>query len=82
MVKVKGFSLNFCTASVVNFDRMKKQVRAFVKDKCSDSVVVTQPEIRRTLKHDVVTINTTKQYRVVYDKRRALNNFCSLPWGY
>jgi len=82
-IKVRGISLNNSTAKKVNFETLKRLVHQFVKEKETEEVCVVTSRIdvnRRD--RQVVTRNTEKKYRVVYDKRIVRDDFTTLPYGY
>ena len=78
--KVKGFTLNYQNAQRVNFDSMKDLVLNRPHDKIS---MVPQYQISRN-KRTAVVFNReqSKDYRVVYTKRRKINNIDTEPYGY
>lgn len=61
---------------------LQRMVLAFVKNGCKEEVEIVQRSILRTKEHKIVTRNTKKNYRVVYDKRRVLDDFTTVPYGY
>ena len=82
VVKCKGFSLRYSATSHINFARMRRQVRNFVKGK-DDPVAVYLQAIRRTKDHRIVSEVQRKIHRVVYKKRKlARESFRTLPFGY
>lgn len=77
--KVKGLTLNYQASKVVNFETML----SMVKGNAGAKVSITYPKkITREKGHVVVSRSMTKQYRVVYDKRRILPNLDTLPFGF
>ena len=83
-VKVCGFVLTTIVMKQLNFDNMRRMLFAFVKHGCKEEfVLVTVPRIERVaVTHQIVTKIVPKKYRVVYDKRVVLDNFCTVPFGY
>lgn len=82
VVKVKGFSLNFVASAAVNFKSLRKMVKNFVVNDTVDMVKVVQYQIARQKDHEIVTKTSSKNYRVVYDKRVVQQDFTSLPYGF
>jgi DNA polymerase type B, organellar and viral len=86
--KVKGITLNFSASKHVNFERMKELVRDRVEsngeqDGGGTSVVyVPQLLFRSNYFGEVSTATIHKKYQVVYDKRRVLPDYTTLPFGY
>lgn len=76
--KVKGINLNHNNSKIINFDKLKTMVLNPVPTK----VVLRGTKIARTNRMDVVTIPDKKTYRVVYTKRRRVEEFDTLPYGY
>jgi len=82
VVKVKGFTLNYATASHVNFRSLRQMVKTFVQVTGEKSIKVVQHQIGRQADHSIVTKTTAKNYSVVYDKRVVQDDFTSLPYGF
>jgi len=91
--KVKGLSLNFTTSNIVNFDSMKiliedaieyqNQIRERGGNPNEQKVLsVPQKTITVTPYLDLVTKEIQKKYRFVYDKRRIITDFITVPFGY
>ncbi|KAK4886851.1 hypothetical protein RN001_003122 [Aquatica leii] len=77
--KVKGISLNFKNAQVINFDTIKNAVL----NNAEEVYVETDRRIARTSTYDVVSKPETKTYRVQYSKRRRINDtYDTLPYGF
>ena len=82
--KVRGFSLNYANSQIINFDSMKKSLFNWqngIKDKTLQTVKV---EIQRQKYQNphVYTRSVKKNYRVIYDKRRVLEDYTTHPYGY
>jgi hypothetical protein len=76
--KVKGITLNYDTSKVVNFDTLKTTIH-----ENAPPVHVHNPKkIKRKHVCDVVTDPKSKEYKVFFKKRRLIDNFDSLPYGY
>ena len=69
--KVKGITLNYENSKVVNFTTLR------------DMILENYPR-KMTWKHGGVVVSEpeTKEYKVVFKKRRLMDNFDSLPYGY
>ena len=80
--KVRGFSLNYRSSLLINFESMKEALYAW-KNKTPLELITVKTEIRRD-KHQPKVYNRviSKHYGVVYDKRRVLPDFSTLPYGY
>jgi hypothetical protein len=75
---VKGITLKYDSSKVVNFATLKSMIT-----ENSEPVHVHSPKkIKR--KHDcvVVTEPESKEYKVVFKKRRLIGDFDSVPYGY
>lgn len=54
----------------------------FVKEEEEPTrVSIVQPQIARTKDRQLVTMDQSKEYGVVYDKRWVLPDFNTLPYG-
>ena len=77
---VKGITLNSRNCDVVTFDTLKRMVLG----EGPSEVKVTDPRkfVRDPMKAHVTSVPYTKTYKVVYDKRRVVDNYRTLPFGY
>jgi hypothetical protein len=78
--KVRGITLNHRNQLLINFDTIHRMIRSN-----NDEVVkvVDQATIARDKNNTkLLTTSTTKDYKLVFDKRRRLNTFLSVPFGY
>ena len=82
--KVKGITLNHRNANLVNYDTLCRMVQNLNSDEPPLSVTVHEPrKITRDVKRKrIETKASKKDYRVVFDKRRIIDNFNTLPFGY
>ena len=80
--KCKGLTLNFKTASYVNFGTMKQLLEEFVATQNRTIINVPQFNIRTTNKYDVLSQNTNKIYRITYDRRVLRPDLTTRPFGY
>ena len=80
--KVRGFSLNYRSSLILNFQSMKDSLYAW-KDKKPVELITVKTELCRD-KHDPKVYNRviSKHYGVIYDKRRVLPDFTTLPYGF
>ena len=78
--KIRGFTLNHRSALLLNFDSMKELVTTPEKQ---DKVITTQEphKIVRKRGH-IYSVEQTKDYRVIYNKRRLLDDLTTLPFGW
>ena len=83
VTKVKGIKMTSpASRSVVHFAAMERHVREFVAGVHGEETFVTSNQLRRDKSHVMVTRKESKRYRVVYDKRRVLPDFSTLPFGF
>ncbi|XP_033106710.1 probable DNA polymerase [Anneissia japonica] len=78
--KVKGLTLNFANSKKINFETVSNIVKGIGPDiiKTFESNRITRkPKTRK-----IVNETSTKDYRIVYDKRIIIDNFKTLPYGY
>ena len=80
--KVRGFSLNYNSSLILNFNSMKESLLSWKKNKPKELITV-KTEIRRS-KTDRTVFNRViaKHYGVVYDKRIVKPDFTTVPFGY
>jgi hypothetical protein len=84
--KVRGFTLNYSTSQLLNFERIKHKI---LKGNEQDTVTAhTEREIKRKRGKDgegrvqIVTESEDMTYRVLFLKRRRLQENSSVPFGY
>jgi len=75
--KVKGITLNYENSKVVNFTALRDMI---LED--APPVHVHNPKIKRKHGDIVVSEPETKEYKVVFKKRRLMDSSDSLPYGY
>ncbi|XP_031348773.1 uncharacterized protein LOC116174886 [Photinus pyralis] len=75
--KVKGISLTYKTAQIINFDKIMKMVLEE-----EEAIPITSSLIKRSTEHDVFTSSTTKLYRPNSTKRRFASDGSSHPYGF
>jgi hypothetical protein len=76
--KVKGITLNYENSRVVNFTSLRNMI---LEDN-SPLYVHNPRKIKRKHGGVVVSEPDRKEYKVVFKKRRLLNDFDSFPYGY
>ena len=76
--KVKGITLNYDNSRVVNFTSL----RNMILEDTSPLYVHDPRKIKRKHGGVVVSEPERKEYKVVFKKRRLLNDFDSFPYGY
>ncbi|XP_077961146.1 uncharacterized protein LOC144382995 [Gasterosteus aculeatus] len=82
-VKCKGVTLNARNASVVTPQSLIGLVQAYVTNHNTHTLTTVSETIRRDKKKFHLKNETVfKQVRVVYNKRRVLSDYTTLPYGY
>lgn len=77
--KVRGLTLNYESSKLINFNSIKN----FVLSENPNPISVTFPsKIARQAHYTVVTKPLTKKYNRIPSKRRVLEDYSSLPFGY
>ncbi len=82
MTKVRGISLDSYASQKVNFGVMRRHVQQFVKEKKEEKTMLYLRKIRRMADRQIMTRTEQKTYRIVFDKRRILDDFTTIPFGY
>ena len=80
--KVRGFSLNYKSSLILNFESMKEALVAWKKNEKKELVTVKTELVRDKYKPKVFNRVISKHYGVVYDKRQVLPDFTSIPFGF
>ena len=81
--KVRDFSLNYIASQTLNFNSMREALECWMKGITPPQLITTKTLIlRNILKASVYTHKIPKHYGVVYNKRRVLENYDTLPYGY
>lgn len=79
IVKVRGFTLNYNASLQLNFENMK----SFVKREHSEPISITEAKkIQRKRHYTVISKPLTKQYKEIPSKRRLIDNYKTLPFGW
>ncbi|XP_074026164.1 uncharacterized protein [Leptinotarsa decemlineata] len=78
IIKVKGITLNYNTYKQANFEKLRDMV---INENASDEFITTK-NILRNPDHSVITKNVTKVFRTNFTKRKRVENFDSVPYGY
>ena len=81
MVKSKGIQLNFMVGNVITFDTMCRMVDSFVENEI-EVLVVNSRQIRRDKDHTLITIDVPKSFRTTFTKRKLIDEYCSVPFGF
>ena len=76
--KVKSITLNYENSKVVNFATL----RDIILENSVPVHVHNPKKIKRKQGGVVVSEKETKEYKVVFKKRRLMGDFDSLPYGY
>ena len=77
--KVRGFSLNYKSSLILNFESMKEALVAWKKNEKKELVTVKTELVRNKYIPKVFNRVISKHYGVVYDKRQVLPDFTSIP---
>jgi len=80
--QVKGFTLNHAASRLINFESQRRLIHRFVEDGVQEKLEIREDAIRRLADHQIVTKVVKKRYQVVFNKRRVLRDFSTLPYGY
>ena len=85
VLKIKGITLNFTNSQRINFETLKQLVFAYNTEKTeNETVVISNPRkiVRNKLKRKLYNRVEKKKYKVVYTKRRIVDNFDTEPYGF
>ena len=79
--KVRGFTLNFTNSQLINFESVKTLL---IDPSEKSTITVTNPHkiCRDKGKRKLYNREEEKNYRMVYTKRRRLDNYDREPYGY
>ena len=80
--KVRGFSLNYKSSLILNFQSMKEALVAWKNNEKKELITVKTELVRDKYKPKVFNRVISKHYGVVYDKRKVLPDFTSIPFGF
>ena len=80
--KVRGFSLNYSSSLILNFESMKEALLAWKMNKPKELITVKTEICRSKNDREVFNRKIAKQYGVVYDKRVVRPDFTTVPFGY
>ena len=80
--KVRGFFLNYKSSLILNFESMKEALVAWKRNEKKELVTVKTELVRDKYKPKVFNRVISKHYGVVYDKRKVLPDFTSIPFGF
>lgn len=83
ILKLKGFPQTVALEENLNFVSLRDQIQQYIKDqKNAIAIPVDYIHLTRTSKHEMLTLKTTKNFTVTYDKRIILPDATTLPRGY
>ena len=79
--KVRGFTLNYTNSQLINFDSVKHIV---ADPKSGLNITITNPSkiCREKRKRIIYNRKEEKTYQMVYTKRRRVDNYDTVPYGY
>lgn len=76
--KIRGFTLNYRSSLLLNFHSMKELITANPHE-----VIKTENPHKIVRKEGhIYSVPQTKEYRMVYNKRRLLDDLSTLPYGW
>ena len=83
-VKCKGVTLNAANAAVVTAESLESLVHAFVNNQSSDAhLITTADSIKRDkLRLHLKNVSVVKKVQVVYNKRKVLADYTTVPYGF
>ena len=78
--KVRGFTLNYTNSQLINFESVKDMVT----ESEEKTITVTNPSkiCRDKRKRKLYNREENKMYQMVYTKRRRLDSYDTVPYGY
>ena len=79
--KVRGFTLNYTNSQLINFDSVKEIV---TDPKARPEITITNPNkiCRDKRKRTLYNREEKKTYQMVYTKRRRVDGYDTVPYGY
>ncbi|KAG5885995.1 hypothetical protein JTB14_025389 [Gonioctena quinquepunctata] len=77
IIKVKGITLNYATHNQANFEKLRDMV---LND--TPNEYITTKNILRNPDHTVVTKEVTKVFRTNFTKRKRVDDYDSVPYGF
>ena len=77
--KVMGLTLNYTNSQLINFESVKHIV---TDPKSCPNITVTNPSKICRDKRILINRKEEKTYQMVYTKRRRIDNFDTIPYGY
>ena len=80
--KVRGFSLNYKSSLILNFNSMKEALVGWKVKKPKELITVKTELCRSKNERTVFNRVIAKHYGVVYDKRIVKPDFTTVPFGY
>lgn len=80
--KVKGIRINYATSKTINFETIKELILTSDISGNTKPVIISGENIRRTKDFEVVSRKESKMYRINATKRKFLDNYDSVPYGY
>ncbi len=77
--KVKGFSLNYSTSKIIDFQKLRRMI---TEDNDLTESVSQKIIVREKKKWSLKTKEQAKVYRMVYDKRIIRPDLSTIPYGF
>ena len=78
--KVKGFTLNYTNSHRINFESLKNIVLGGLQDKIE--LPASTKITRDKRKYELINREEGRTYKAVYTKRRRIDNFDTVPFGF
>lgn len=81
-IKVRGFTLSSMVSTKINFHSLLDMVHKLVQENTVLEKTVYFSQIRRLPDSTIVTQDSSKKYKIVYDKRVINMDYSTVPYGY
>ena len=78
--KIRGFTLNHRSAALLKFYSMKELVTT--PEKRDEVITIQEPHKIVHKGGHIYSVEQTKEYRVIYNKQRLLDDLTTLPFGW
>jgi hypothetical protein len=83
VTKVKGITFSAKNSRSVHFQSMRELINEYAETKMARTIETNRTLFKRSKRENTLcTVPQMKKYRVVYTKRRLVQNFMTMPYGY